>query len=256
MLRAVYLPIRRSLYDLAFGIPAVPIWISILGALALLRRAERYDRLYGIVLAASVGFAGAYFMQAKGWPYHSYPMIALALIALACAKSERRAQTRNSLARAGWAVAAGFLAAVTFGWMDIATSLASLEAPIRRLEPHPTMLAISHDISVGHPLVRAVGGTWVAPGGSMWLIGGALWRRNHEALTPAQNAELDRYVALDRAMLIDTLRRRKPDLIVIQKAGTDWVTWARQDADINDLLKPYREAITTPEMLVLQRVGP
>jgi hypothetical protein len=145
---------------------------------------------------------------------------------------------------------------VTFTWMDIATSLASLEAPIRRLKAHPTMLAISHDISVGHPLVRAVGGTWVAPEGSMWLLGGALWRRNHEVLTPQENAMLDRYAALDRAMLIDALRTRKPDLIVVQKAGTDWEAWARADAEINDLLKPYREAVTTPEMVVLQRVGP
>ena len=183
-------------------------------------------------------------------------MVALALIALACAMSERRAQARAPLERGGWAVVAGFLAAVTFTWMNLATSLVSLEAPIRQIKPHPTMLAITQDIAVGHPLVRAVGGTWVAGVGSMWITGGAIWRRAHGPLTPEESAQIDRYAALDRAMLIDALRNRKPDVIVIQKEPADWEQYARGDREIDELLKPYREALTTPEMLVLRRDGP
>jgi hypothetical protein len=183
-------------------------------------------------------------------------MLALALFALACAMSERRVQPGTALERGGWAVAAGFLAAVTFTWMNLATSLTSLEAPIRRIKPHPTMLAISHDIAIGHPLVRAVGGTWVGRVASMWITRGALWRRANGPLTPEESAELDRYVALDRALLVDALRERKPDLIVIQKEPTDFATWAQADAEIAALLAPYREAVATPEMLVLRRNGP
>ncbi len=75
-------------------------------------------------------------------------------------------------------------------------------------------------------------------------------------LTPEESAELDRYVALDRAMLIDALRDRKPDVIVVQKEPVDFEAWARADAEIAALLKPYKEAVTTPEMLVLRREGP
>lgn len=254
LLRTVYLPIRRSLLDLIIGLPPIPIWTAALVALVLLRRSERYDRLYGILLAASVGFAGSYFVQGKGWPYHSYPLVALGLIALACAMSERRAQPRTPLERGGWAVAAGFLAAVTLNWMNLATSLTSLVAPIRQIKPHPTMLAITHDISVGHPLVRQVEGRWVLGIPSLWITGGAIWRRAHQMLTPEQSAEIDRYVAVDRALMIDGLRR-KPDIIVIQKEPADWEKWVRADAEIVALLKPYREAVTTPEMLVLRRDG-
>ncbi len=256
LLRAVYLPIRRSWWDLVIGLPAVSIWIAALVGLVLLRRSERWDRLYAILLAASVGFSASFFIQGKGWPYHSYPMLALVLIALTCAMAERRTQSRSALERGGWAAAAGGLAAVTFTWMNLATSLTSLEAPIRAIKPHPTMLAISHDIAVGHPLVRAVGGTWVAPVGSLWITRGAVWRREHGPLTPEESAELDRYVALDRAMLIDALRDRKPDVIVVQKEPVDFEAWARADAEIAALLKPYKEAVTTPEMLVLRREGP
>ncbi|HTO81638.1 MAG TPA: hypothetical protein VMQ73_05355 [Methylomirabilota bacterium] len=255
LLGAVYLPIRRSWWDLLVGLPAVSIWIAAVVGLVLLRRSERWDRLYGMLLAASIGFSASFFFQGKGWPYHSYPMLALVLIALACALAERRTQAPGVLVRAGWAVAAGCLAAVTFTWMNLATSLASLEAPIRAIKAHPTMLAISHDIAVGHPLVRAVGGTWVAPVASLWITRGAVWRREHGPLTHEENAELDRYVALDRAMLIDALRNRRPDVIVVQKEPVDFAAWARADAEIDALLKPYREAASTPEILVLRRDG-
>jgi hypothetical protein len=254
LLLAVYVPIRNSLWDMLVRLPAVPIWITSLLALVLLRRSEPYDRVYGILLAASVGFAGSWLVQGKGWAYHSYPMLALALIALACAMSERRAQERTPLERGGWAIGAGFLAYVAFIWMNVGVSLTSLVAPIRQIKPHPTMLAISYNIGVGHPLVRQVGGTWVGGNPSLWITGGAEWRRAHQP-TPEERAELDRYVALDRAMLVDALRNRKPDVIVIQKVPMDFEKWARADREIDDLLKPYREAVTTSEMLVLRRDG-
>jgi predicted glycosyltransferase len=56
-------------------------------------------------------------------------------------------------------------------------------------------------------------------------------------------------------MLIEALRDRKPDVIVVQKEPADFETWKRADAEIDALLKPYREAFTTPEMLVLRRDG-
>jgi len=255
LLRTVYLPIRWPLLDLIIGFPAIPIWTAAVVALVLLRRAERYDRLYGILLVASVGFSASYFVQGKGWPYHSYPLVALALIALACAMAERRGEPRTPLERGGWAVVAGFLAAVTLNWMNLATSNASLVEPIRRIKPHPTMLAITHDISVGHPLVREVDGTWVLGVPSLWITGGAIWRRAHQVLTPEQSAEIDRYVAVDRALMIEGLRR-KPDIVVIQKEPADWEDWVRADAEIDGLLKSYRAAVTTPEMLVLWRDGP
>jgi hypothetical protein len=255
LLLAVYVPVRNSLWDMLVRLPAGSIWIGSLAALALLRRSERYDRVYGILLAASVGFSGSFLVQGKGWAYHSYPMLALALIALACAMSERRAQLRTPLERGGWAIGAGFLAYVMFIWMDVAPSLTSLVASIRQIKPHPTMLAMSYNIAVGHPLVRQVGGTWVGGNPSLWITGGAEWRRDHQT-TPEERAELDRYAALDRAMLIDALRNRKPDVIVIQKVPIDFEKWARADREIDDLLKPYREAVTTPEMLVLRRDGP
>ena len=97
-------------------------------------------------------------------------------------------------------------------------------------------------------------GTWVLGAPCLWVTSGALWSRAHETLSPEESAEIDRYIAADRALMIDALRRN-PDVIVIQKEPADWEKWARADAEIAALLKPYREAVTIPEMLVLRRGG-
>ena len=255
LLRVVYLPVRSSMWSLIISLPAAWIWAATLVALGLMRRSARYDRLYGILLAAAVGFSSSFFIQGKGWPYHSYPMLALALMALACAMSERRTQPSAVIERGGWAVVAGSLAAVTFIWMNVGAYQVALEAPIRAFKPHPTMLTIAQDLVIGHPLVRAVGGTWVGRNGCMWIRGGGLWRRAHGPFTPEEGAQIDRYVALDRAMLIDALRNRKPDVIILQKAPVNFAKWAQEDAEINDLLKPYRDLTATPEVLILRRDG-
>src|SRR5262249_49566758 len=149
-------------------------------AVAVVRRSQRYDPFYGILIAASVGFAAAYVAQAKGWPYHSYPMMALALIALACALSERRAI--GLLAQGGRLSVPGFLGTVTYAWMNAAPSRTSLVAPIRQIKPHPTMLAIASNIAVGHPLVRQVEGRWISAAPALWITACVLFRRKHETL--------------------------------------------------------------------------
>ncbi len=87
----------------------------------------------------------------------------------------------------------------------------------------------------------------------LWITIGVRWREAHEKLAPEERARLERYRAFDRGLLIEALRRAKPDLIVIQNEPIDWVAWARADREIADLLRPYREAVTTNEILVLKR---
>jgi hypothetical protein len=252
--RALYIPLR-PIPGLMIESPAFPIWALTLVAIALLRRGRPSNCVYRILLAGSVGFAGAFLVQGKGWPYHAYPMLALALFALALALAELQAEAPKRIELSGWALAVGFIAAMTFCWMNFATTLASLVVPIRQIKAHPTMLAMTHDPSIGHPLVREVGGTWVGRVPALWITAAAMWRQSREKLTPEESARIERYVALDRSLLVDALRRAKPDLIVIQKVPAYWEAWARADHEIADLLKPYSEVLTTDDVLVLKRDG-
>ena len=203
------------------------------------------------------GFMATFIVQGKGWAYHSYPMLALVLIALAFAATEHEPQTSASGGRRqlGPIAAFGALSLLAFCWMNAANtvSMSALAGPIRQAKPHPTMLEISGDPAVGQPLVREVGGTWVGTVSFLWITAGGQWRRTHENLAPATAARIDDYLALDRRLLIGDIRRARPDIILVQKGPADWEAWARADPQIAELLKSYSEVVTINNVLVLKR---
>ena len=45
-------------------------------------REQCRTRLLLVAVLASIGFAVSFFLQRRGWAYHSYPMVALALLAM------------------------------------------------------------------------------------------------------------------------------------------------------------------------------
>jgi hypothetical protein len=253
---AMYLPIRVS-WETFVSLPVLPIWVLTVGAILYFRGRGGIDARYGILLAASAGFAVAYVIQGKGWPYHSYPTLALAVLALAVAVSERApdAGDTDRHRRRKLGVAFGLIGIMTFGWMNTATSasMSALAAPIRAAKPHPTMLAIASDIAVGHPLARAAGGTWVGSLSNVWISRGARWRQAHETLSAAAQAQIDRYVALERSVLVGDFRRAKPDIVLVEKVPFDYEAWARADRELAHLLEPYRKLVTMNDILVLER---
>lgn len=61
--------------------PGLVIGLAILALLLACRR--RLDDFAAALLIAAVGFGAAYFIQAKGWPYHSIPLVGCGALALA-----------------------------------------------------------------------------------------------------------------------------------------------------------------------------
>ena len=90
------------LIRLAYGATGAPRFIdlfgpfTVLGLLILTAAASQYKRLPDAPLAATLllaaaGFTAAYFIQAKGWPYHAIPIIGCASLALVVMLGEQRA---------------------------------------------------------------------------------------------------------------------------------------------------------------------
>ena len=48
----------------------------------LARQKRTPDPLLLVTVLASIGFAVSFFLQRRGWAYHSYPMVAVALLAM------------------------------------------------------------------------------------------------------------------------------------------------------------------------------
>ena len=76
---AVYVPAKLPFSRMLVQY-ATPLWLAAWTLIALLKRREIFAPPLCLLLAASLGFAVAFYIQQKGWPYQSYPMLGLALI--------------------------------------------------------------------------------------------------------------------------------------------------------------------------------
>jgi hypothetical protein len=142
-----------------------------------------------------------------------------------------------------------------FIWFNLARHTSSLFEPISEIAAHPRMLMISSDLGVGHPLVRQLGGEWVARPGHLWIAGGAFHLLTNETPDVATRAELRRLAAQDRDALVEDIEREKPDIIVVDRQKFDWMQWARWDEHVNRALGVYREAAAPKGFVILKRKG-
>jgi hypothetical protein len=259
MVMAVYVPVKASWPKLLIHF-ATPLWLAALLLIALLKRGEMFAFPFGLLLVASAGFSVSYYVQQKGWSYHSYPMLALALIALALAFFDRWHRTSSDgrserPKRLASALVAALIAGTTFCWMNFAVDCSALAAPIRAIKAHPKILELSADLAVGHPLTRAVQGTWVSRVSALWITAGVMLRRKHESLDAQTDARLEAYAARDRAMLTQDIASRQPDVILVDQElqGFDWLAWANSYPALAAQLKAYRPDQTVGGILILRR---
>jgi hypothetical protein len=244
---AVMVPLLRDVYTIGLPFarmlekPVVPIWgIALIGAV-LLKRGKALDTADALLIAASLGFGLIYFLQRKGWPYHSYPMVALALLAFGHAitsSNDRTALRRGSLAGASAVLAALF--GLSMVWFNHSLDARPLQAAVARLGPHPTILAISGNAGIAHPLTRAVGGVWVSREQELLVTSYDRYLRGTESPDPQTLANLDRYAALERGWLIADFRKYQPTVVLVDNFTDDWSGWAHDSPELVDLLKGYR----------------
>ena len=237
---------------------AFVLWAMIIGMIFELRRRSTFDPPFCVLVAASCGCALAFLVQGKGWPYQSVPMLSLALLALALAGNwfALPHATAGTKKQRGWlarATFAGVVVGACFIWNNGANNTSNIAAKIRQLGPHPTMLAITSDISLAYPLVRQVGGVWVGRVCSNWITTGVVLRRRSETLDAKTAARLDAYEAFDRAMLVEDIARSGPDVILVEKLSFDWEAWARSNLRLREQLDAYREVETLNGIMILQR---
>lgn len=253
----LYVPIRASIWKFLvhFG---TPIYVATFVALFALKGREALKAPFSLLLAASLGFSFSYYSQMKGWAYHAYPMLAFVLVALAIAFVQRWPLAlgdeirRERAKRLVSAFVLSLLAGATFVWMNFAIDMRPLYGTISRSVTNPKVLAITSDIAVGHPLTRALGGTWVSRVSGQWIATGAMILKREES-DPVRRARYDRLEAQDRIMLIEDIRKHRPDVILVDRIRFDWHAWTKRDVALTRELESYRSLDEINGVLILRR---
>ncbi len=218
----------------------------------LVRQKRTPDPLLWVTVLASIGFAISFFLQRRGWAYHSYPMVAVALLAMGYALTG----AAGSRSRRGEAVSA-FVLAVTFVvgmlWFYAGVYVGPVRQAVEGLVPHPRILVLSGEAAIGHPLVRDIDGVWVSRQENLWVREFVRLTRERTVVDAATDAKLNDYLALERKWLIEDFKRLPPDLVLVDNLRNDWGAWARADAEVSQLLKPYTFVRSVEGIDILRR---
>ena len=243
----VIAPLVRDVYTIGLPLslmlekPIVPLWgIALIGAM-LQKRGKTLDSTRILLITASLGFGLVYFLQRKGWPYHSYPMMVFALLAFGYAMTpgdEGAAAGRGRLAGTAAAFAALFI--VSMVWFNHALDARPLQAAVARLGQHPTILAISGNAGIVHPLARAVGGVWASRQQGLLVASYDRYLLQTGSPDPETLATLDGYAAREREWLIADFRKYRPTVVLVDNLTDDWGSWMRASPELVDLMKDYR----------------
>ena len=253
---AIYVPIQASIFKL-MTMGSTPMWLGLIAVALLILQRDVLKPHYAILFAASIGFSVSFFLQRKGWAYHAYPMLALALAALIIGYLQRWPlsspfQRSDGLLRAVSGAFIAVLLVMNFSWFSTARDTTALIDPIMRSAPNPRVMALSDGTDIGFPLTRKIGGEWVGRGYGMWAAAGALVMKIKDP-DPKREPFYENFVERDRLGVIEDIRKQRPDIIIIERVRYDWLAWAKSDARIARELENYRELTEINNLLVLRR---
>jgi hypothetical protein len=250
LLRDVFLPVHYGLELLTA--PATMFWAATGLWLLLASQEVRRDPLVLVAFLASAGFLGAFLIQGKGWSYQAYPSVALAFFALAVAISKdpslpiRGGSTARLALRTACALALAALSYQCAVWLGGGRDFAGLASAVADLKPRPKLIAVSADLSIGHPLVRHLGGRWVARVCSQWVTEGALLRQRQDLGEPIRS-RLDGHIAKDLDRLAEDIRTGRPDIVLIH---LDWLDWRKRmtTGRLGEVFSPYQHVRTVGDV--------
>jgi hypothetical protein len=220
----------------------------------LARQKHASDSLLLVTALASIGFAVSFFLQRRGWAYHSYPMVAMALLAMGYAlmgAADAAPRSRRM------EVVSAFMLAVTFVagmlWFNVTVYVGPVRQAVEGLMPHPRILVLSGEAAIGHPLVRDINGVWVSRQENLWIRAFVQLTRERTVVDAATDAKLNDYLALERKWLIEDFKKLPPDLVLVDNLRNDWGAWARADAEVSQLLQSYTFVRTVEGIDILRR---
>ncbi|WOH49752.1 hypothetical protein [Bradyrhizobium sp. sBnM-33] len=254
-------PLVRDTY-LSWSMPASVIFLNdatLISAVALVsvllaRQKTKPDPALLVAVLASIGFAASFFLQRRGWAYHSYPMVAAALLAMGYALAG--AADAASRSRLRDAISASVLAAtfvVGMLWFYANVYVGPVRQAVEGLKPRPRILVLSGEAAIGHPLVRDINGVWVSRQENLWIREFVRLTRERTTVDAAADAKLNDYLALERKWLIEDFKKLPPDIVLVDNLRNEWGAWARADVEVSQLLKPYSLVRTVEGIDILRR---
>jgi hypothetical protein len=202
-----------ALHDTWWNVAVNPLLFPGLALLiAALLRPSKLPTLALVTGLGALGFAAAAMAQAKNYPNHLYPGAALALFAALVVfgasppKREKRAVAAALCAACIWQM----------HYWAILPDPKLAEAITEAAPPHPKIIALSRELTTGHPVTRNVGGTWVGRQAGIYFAGLAHDQGLHDPIAAdAYRRDISGFAA--------DVQRGSPDVILVDRRDKTWL---------------------------------
>lgn len=257
----VYRPVRISWSGILAGPPSLAFFALLAASVVLAPTAAKQPWPLVLLLAA-LGFFIAYVEQRKGWPYHIYPALALAVAllasqAVAVLSPRPDLASRAALRLAGAAtIAVPALLVACLVLRQDWTERSRLIDLVRDRAPGASVYALTDDLGLAHPLTRAIGGSFQGTYCAQWVAANAAALRERTE-DPATRARLDAWIARDRDVTVADLTRIRPEVILVDgREGRTWRAWADADPRLVAILAGYHREAVVDGVEVLLRKAP
>jgi hypothetical protein len=205
-----YAPMHDELWKVAVGPTLYP---AICLGLGLLLRGARTPPLAVVWALGAAGFLLAAYVQAKNYPNHWLPSGALALAATAVMlASPRIATARRAAVGIGLSVVA-----LSEMYLWAITADPAVAAIVREVAPpRPKIIALSPQLTTGHPVTRNVGGRWVGSRAGLFTAAGA------RSVGLGDPVVLQAYREDSNSFATD-VERHRPDVVLVNKPTKSWL---------------------------------
>jgi len=256
----VIYPIVRDTYlswsmpmSIVFFNPATMICAIAIVSLLWVSRQRPLDSAALVMMVASLGFAFAFYMQRRGWSYQSYPMVALATLAMGYVlAADANLRLRHSRLAAIAMLVAVFVLGSRF--YSAGVPVGPIEDVVARIRPNPRILVMSGEAAIGHPLVRTLHGVWVSRQECLCIRTFARVVHERTTVDVDLDARLNGYIALERQWLIEDFKRLPPDVVLVDNLRDGWGERVKADAELAQLLRPYVLVQTVEGIDILRRI--
>ena len=218
-----YVPMRAAAWKVMVGPSLYP---ALCLGFAILLRQKRISPLAIAWALAAGGFLLAAIVQGKNYPNHWLPQAGLALAAALLLVAQAKGGSRRIAVFAGLAVVA---ACEVYYWTIIPDR--ALASEIRRVAPPaPKVIALSPQLTTGHPVSRNAGGRWVGSRAGLFMASGAKYvGMNSETARRAYREDI-------RSFAID-VERHSPDVVLVLKPSKSWLM---SEPSIARTMRDYR----------------
>jgi hypothetical protein len=223
------------------------VFIAGLAAGWVARRDVEWRRLSDVLSIASAAMYVTMLIEAKGFGYHWYPVIALSIALFALA-------LRPYVARVPLLIPA--IAVASIIWMNVQVErttqllvkppgfLPEMVAVTDRYAKGGSILALSHTLAVAFPLVNLTGVRWDSPYGHLWMI---------PAIYQDSLGEQGHWRWLEKQMLDrlwNEIQTNDPGLIIVQN---NMMPYFQQDPRFRDRFARSRMLGTVGFYILLGR---